>query len=74
MISDPSGAATDSQPLLPGSQRELGELYAAHNGWLNHWLQGGCAAPGRGGPERDTFLRLILGEQSLEARAIRAPI
>ena len=35
-----SGAATDSQPLLPGSQRDLGELYAVHHGWLTHWLQG----------------------------------
>lgn len=62
------GAATDSQPLLPGSQRELGELYAAHNGWLNHWLQGRLRCPQDAADlSQDTFLRLILGEQSLEA-------
>ena len=62
------GAATDSQPLLPGSQRELGELYAAHHGWLTHWLQGRLRCPQDAADlSQDTFLRLILGEQSLEA-------
>jgi RNA polymerase sigma factor (sigma-70 family) len=63
-----SGAATDSQPLLPGSQRELGELYAAHHGWLTHWLHGRLRCPQDAADlSQDTFLRLILGEQSLEA-------
>lgn len=63
-----SGAASDSQPLLPGSQRELGELYAAHHGWLTHWLHGRLRCPQDAADlSQDTFLRLILGEQSLEA-------
>lgn len=63
-----SGAATDSSPLLPGSQRELGELYAAHHGWLKNWLHGRLRCPQDAADlSHDTFLRLILGKQSLDA-------
>ncbi|HAB05069.1 MAG TPA: RNA polymerase subunit sigma, partial [Alcanivorax sp.] len=43
-------------------------MYAAHHGWLTHWLHGRLRCPQDAADlSQDTFLRLILGEQSLEA-------
>ncbi|WP_421705307.1 sigma-70 family RNA polymerase sigma factor [Alloalcanivorax xenomutans] len=63
-----TGTATNPQPLPPRSQGEIGALYEAHHGWLTHWLHHRLRCPQDAADlSHDTFLRLILGDQPLEA-------
>ena len=60
--------AIKQEPLLPHCQDEVGDLYAAHHGWLTHWLHRRLRCPQDAADlSHDTFLRLILGDQPLDA-------
>tara|TARA_B100000676_G_scaffold250363_1_gene254885 strand:- start:225 stop:776 length:552 start_codon:yes stop_codon:yes gene_type:complete len=63
-----SETVINQESLLPHCQDEVGDLYAAHHGWLTHWLHRRLRCPQDAADlSHDTFLRLILGDQPLDA-------
>lgn len=63
-----SETVINQESLLSPNHDEVSTLYRAHHGWLTHWLHRRLRCPQDAADlSHDTFLRLILGDQPLDA-------